>query len=120
VSRAPVRQIVAALLGGFAAGGLLVGVLSLLNHGAGFASCTAMTGFGWTVPLMAGLIIGGVSLLLLDGTGDDSHAAFTDGSLTTTCSSCGSPIRADWRMCPHCGSMLECDMHVVTSGVAER
>lgn len=114
MSRIPIRQMAIALGSGFIAGCVLLGVLALLNGGTGFTSCTAMTGIGWIVPLVAGLIIGGVALLLLDMP-HSSGGASTEQLQASTCASCGSPIISEWRMCPHCGDLLECDMAVSTA-----
>ncbi len=114
MSRVSVRHMVTALGSGFVAGVLMLAVLALLNGGIGFGSCTAMTGLGWIVPLVAGLIIGGVALVLLD-TSQSNADSSADTLRASTCASCGSPIISEWRMCPHCGALLECDMAVSTA-----
>lgn len=117
MSRIPFRQIAMALGTGFIAGCLMLGALALLNGGTGFTSCTAMTGIGWIVPLVAGLIIGGVALLLLDMPHSSAETS-AEELRASTCASCGSPIISEWRMCPHCGDLLECDMAVSTAASA--
>lgn len=111
MSRVSLRHMATAVAGGFLAGIVMLGVLAMLNGGVGFTSCTAMTGLGWMVPLVAGLTIGGVALLLLD-TSESVSGLDSAAMNASTCASCGSPIIAEWRMCPHCGALLECDMAV--------
>jgi hypothetical protein len=97
-----------AILGGLALAALLTAALAVANGTQGIAYCTALR-FGWIVPLFAGLVIGGVALLLLDsrGAGRDS---IRDTSAQWACPACDNPILEDWRMCPYCGQLLSCDM----------
>ncbi len=96
------------LLGSLAAGVTLFGVLAYLNKETGLMSCTATSSLGWTVPLITGLLIAGVVVLLLGSPQEDGDTPADLNS--STCSSCGSPIIDEWRMCPHCGELLECDV----------
>lgn len=96
-------------LSGIAAGGvLMVAVLSLVNGESGFAFCTATGRFGWLVPLVAGLVIGAVSLSLLaedDPVSPDEMRVWDSGF---RCDECGSAVVEAWRLCPSCGHILHC------------
>jgi len=96
-------------LSGLAAGVvLMVAVLSLVNGESGFAFCTATGRLGWLVPLVAGLVIGAVSLsLLTEGDPAASHEA-ADWDSGVRCDECGSPVVEAWRLCPSCGHILSC------------
>lgn len=83
----------------------MLGALSLVNGSHGFRACTATTAFGWIVPLLAGLVIGGVSAVLLHGSGPDYANRRTLRS--SQCPACGSPVIDEWRLCPNCGTFLE-------------
>lgn len=96
------------LLGSLATGVALFAVVAYFNRGTGFSFCTATTGLGWTVPLITGLLIAGVVVLLL-GSAEDTTEAPPE-LRSSTCSACGTSIIDEWRMCPHCGELLECDV----------
>lgn len=105
MSRSPyIRLAVAALLGALAAAAV-IGVLVLVNADAGFSGCTATTGLGWLVPIIAGLVIAWVAFALMSdrpiGSTEESAPA-----VQTRCADCGGIIRGDWRLCPHCGTRL--------------
>ena len=104
-----VRRIVYAVLGGLALAALLIAALAVANGTQGIAYCTASR-FGWMVPLFAGLVIGGVALLLLDSR-NTGRESIRDTSAPSVCPACDKPILEDWRMCPHCGQLLSCDMN---------
>jgi len=103
VSRSPVVRITAALLGGLAAAAALLGVLLVASGEAG-ASGFAVVGLGWLVPLVAGLIVGALSWLLLNDRAEDDPRQLGERTL---CALCGSPVLEDWRLCPYCGSFLK-------------
>ena len=103
---AALGHIAAALVGGSFAGIVVLGTLSFLNRDVGFASCTAMADYVWVTLLLAGLIIGGVILLLLDF--PEADECVSDSTVvTSTCASCGGSIIEDCRLCPHCGEMFD-------------
>jgi len=106
VSRATVQRIVLALAGVAAGAALMVAVLSLVNGDAGFAFCTATGRFGWLVPLVAGLVIGAVSLSLLSDPEGHSALFERDAAPQTMCASCGSPVIEGSRLCPSCGRLI--------------
>ncbi len=109
MARTPARQMIVVIGSGLLAGAVLVGLLFLLGSGDATSS-NAIQRIGWVVPLAAGLVIGGIALVLLGTTDDAKDEA--DDLEAATCASCGSPIIAEWRLCPHCGSLLECDMRI--------
>lgn len=91
----------------FVVAGLAVAAHVLLSRGSDLRVCTATAALGWTVPLVTALLIAGIVMLLLS-TGDDAGDAPTE-LRASTCTVCGSGIIDEWRMCPHCGALLECD-----------
>lgn len=97
-------------LSGLAAGAVLMAaILSLVNGESGFAFTTATGRFGWLVPLVAGLVIGLVSLSLLaerGPSGSDASPVWDSGAV---CDACGSPVTEAWRLCPSCGHILNRD-----------
>lgn len=108
--RAQAKHVAFMALGSLAGAGLVLLALSFVNGGDGFAFCTATARFGWVVPLIAGLVIGGVSLLLLDG-GSRREPEQARELGARSCMSCGSSVIDEWRMCPDCGELLECDVN---------
>jgi hypothetical protein len=79
----------------------LAGAL-LLNSGCGLAGCTAASSWGWTIPLLAGIVAGGVAWLLL---ADDRKGASGGSRFSAECSGCGRAVSGEWRMCPYCGAL---------------
>ena len=64
--------------------------------------------FEWLVALVAGVLIGAVTLILLESR--QSARGDEDSSLASAeCPACGNPILEEWRLCPHCGELLQCD-----------
>lgn len=109
--RSPFAKLVLAVLGGILGVALMLGILSVVNGGKGFVCCTGTTGIGWVVPLIGGLVIGAVSLALL-GSEKDEQPPDEIGLRSSSCPSCGSSILDEWRLCPHCGQLLECQVQV--------
>ena len=104
MSRRPEFRVAAAVFGGVAVAVSLLGILAFMNAGKGFTGCAATTALGWTIPLVAGGLVGFASwLLLVERETDDDHHEFT----ASTCSACGSPVIDDWRMCPYCGHVVQ-------------
>lgn len=112
------KRLALAVIGGLFLTALIFGVAVALSSQNRLGTCTVVMTYGWVVPLVSGLIIGFVALLLLDSArvtgGHESARCDSD------CPSCGKPIDDDWRMCPHCGEMLSCDMSVTASSSAGR
>ncbi|MRR11668.1 zinc ribbon domain-containing protein [bacterium] len=107
--RSPLMRTIMSALGGLLGAVILLGVLAVANGGLGFVTCTGTARSGWIVPLVGGLVIAMASLLLLDPGrhADDDDAVELRAS---ACASCGSPIIDEWRLCPHCGQLLECQV----------
>ncbi len=61
----------------------------------------------WMVSVLAGMLLGLVGLLLFEPPID---APGSDVLKDTSCAACGKQIIEEWRLCPHCGQLLECDM----------
>jgi high-affinity Fe2+/Pb2+ permease len=98
-------RIAIAVVAGLVVAAVLFGAVVAINGSRGFESCSGLLGCGWIVPLLAGLVIGGV-LWLLSG----ESPKYDDGSESpdesATCGSCGDPVMEAWRLCPGCGSHL--------------
>ncbi len=77
-------------------------------------SQSAFARLGWLVPLVAGILIGAITLVLLGGRSSDEREDETPVA-TSECAACGGSILTDWRMCPHCGALLECDTQLPLS-----
>ncbi len=104
--RVLLTRLLLAITGVTAGAVLMLAMLSLINGSQGFAFCTAAGRLGWIVPLIAGLVIGGVSLSLLstDGAADRGRADLV--GMVHACPGCGNAVADDWRLCPSCGRML--------------
>lgn len=97
-----------AVFGGVCAAVLMVGVIAFVNGGLEFAECTGTARAGWIVPLIGGIVIGLVSLALLGSGNEVDHTRETTTLHSSTCVACGNSILDEWRLCPHCGQLLEC------------
>jgi len=92
------------VFGGLAVGVSLLGLLMIANAGQGFAGCTATTALGWTIPLIAGGLVGLASwILLTEREGEDSGRELR----STACEVCGHRVLDEWRLCPYCGTITE-------------
>lgn len=81
-----------------------VGVAVCALRGCGLGSCALGHTFGWVVPLVAAVVLGGSTWLLLgqaDAEDDSTHLP-----AAAECASCRKEILGQWRMCPYCGAML--------------
>lgn len=104
-----IRFTLAALGGALVACAVLWGLV-LVNAGTGFSRCTATTGFGWSVPILAGIVTAGVALVLLKYQPDDDLGSRgMESSDGLACPACGGGVRSSWRLCPHCGELLGSD-----------
>lgn len=90
---------------GATAASMILVLLVAVNAGEGFTRCTATTGAGWLVPLVAVATIAAAARVLLS-TSRASRPADTDQGIVT-CPMCFGEVRGDWRLCPHCGERLE-------------
>lgn len=104
VPRSPLIRFVAAGLTGALAAASIIGVLLIVNAGDGFARCTATTGIGKALPILAGAVIAALAFALLRDKPIDSESPYT--STQACCAACGGIIRGDWRLCPHCGTRV--------------
>ncbi len=98
-SRSPSALFLAAV-----AGAAVFGVLAFLFS---LGPCVALRPTSFGVALASGMLVGITALMLLDSRpiGEDNTNEFN----ATPCAACGSPLIDEWRLCPHCGQMLECE-----------
>jgi len=105
--RSPLVRYAFAAVAGVSAAAVVVWTLMLVNAESGFARCTATTGAGWLVPILAGAIITGVGAVLLnERPRNDANSDATVASERLKCPFCSEDVRASWRLCPSCGSRL--------------
>lgn len=98
-------KLLIAAMAGFAFASLLL-VTLLAAEGQDPSHTTAVTASGWMVPLLAGGLTGLVSWMLLRGTDRKHEDTCTWRTTGVLCPECGGVIRADWRLCPHCGHRI--------------
>lgn len=93
-----------ALLTAAAIGAAVFGVLAF-GFAAGPCGVTGWSSLG--VAITSGMLIGVTALVLLGSRplGADEGEVYQG----TPCASCGAALADEWRLCPHCGQMLECD-----------
>jgi len=103
VARKPVLRLAAAAVGGLVVAAVLLAGILVLNASDGFAGSTAATPLGWTIPLIAGVLVGGLAWLLLSDRRPRSHG---ERPTSVSCTSCGKPCLTTWRLCPYCGTLL--------------
>lgn len=89
---------------------MLAFALALINGDEGFAFCTATGRYGWLVPLVAGLVIGAVSLSLVGDSGGHAESATSFGA-AASCTACGASVMEGSRICPSCGHVPEREPH---------
>ncbi|MDA3937581.1 MAG: hypothetical protein PF636_12140 [Actinomycetota bacterium] len=87
-------------------------LLNAINDGVGFAGCTASAAFGWLLPLLSGALVAVIAWMLIDGDRGDPHVSAADSPESTTCMHCGTSIMQEWKLCPYCGQLRECDMRI--------
>lgn len=76
----------------------IVGPLS----GTGALAVERMGALAWIGPVFAATVVGAIIYAQAHGSRrDDSYLP-----LAGECDSCGGVVRADWRLCPHCGMSL--------------
>ena len=90
----------------------LFAVLHIANRGVVFEGCTATATFGWLIPLLSGALVAVIAWMLMDGDRDDLSASAKDDPKATVCMHCGSGILQEWKLCPYCGQLRECDMRI--------
>lgn len=84
----------------------LMAVLTFSNSDQGSAGSTAAVPFGWTIPLLAAVVLGAVAWTLSvqprqQESGEEPHLR------ARPCSACGKTVMGEWRLCPYCGRMLD-------------
>jgi hypothetical protein len=112
VSRLFIRRFGLAVLGGLMAVSVLVAVVAQVDE-FGFVRPYNLGLLEWVVPVIAGVAVAAVAWLVLEGLPEEDedlpHAA-------ASCPACGRLILDDWRLCPHCGTLVE-DAPVRSAGV---
>jgi len=91
------------LAGAFAASLLVVALV--LTNGGMLSQTTAASNAGWLMPVAAGLTAAGVAWTLTRVRSNSSDDA-ADEHTVTACTTCGGSVFDEWRLCPHCGTML--------------
>jgi hypothetical protein len=103
VHRKSVKRLALVVAGGFVATGSILAAVTFI--GEMYVTGSATAAYGWIIPIITGAVIGLVAFLLLDA--DPVERKPPVEIRSTACSECGAEINDDWRMCPHCGTMLE-------------
>ena len=103
--RVPFTRIVAVVLSGLAVIGVLAVFLVVANAGAGFTLSSVAGAFGWILPIVAGVAVGGLAWSLHRG--GRLRARSKPTLATARCDSCGSAMMESWRLCPYCGDLIE-------------
>ncbi len=98
-----VKRFALIVAGGFVFTGVALAAVAFF--GGAFSADSSTASFGWLVPIIAGAVIGVVAFLLLDS---DRSVSEPEVELrATACETCGAEVMDEWRMCPHCGAMLD-------------
>jgi hypothetical protein len=99
------KRLLAAVAGVVAVVAVLFGLLVAINADWGFSGCTGTSVFGWVLPIVAGLLIGGVAWFLLFSA-PNYTASGEERRHSVPCPSCTKAVMTGWRMCPYCGRVL--------------
>ncbi len=99
------KRLLAATAGVVAVAAVLFGLLLAINADCGFAGCTGTSAFGWTLPIVAGILIGGVAWFLLFSAPNYADLG-RHRPHSIPCPSCRKAVMAGWRLCPYCGRVL--------------
>jgi hypothetical protein len=97
-------------VGGVAFAAALAALLVALMVGDGFSG----SGSGLVSPLVVGGAVGALCWLLLTGPARLERGA--KGPATVRCTSCGTEVYEDWRLCPYCGVSSESDGSLADGG----
>jgi hypothetical protein len=103
VTRVIVKRIGFAVLGGLAT----VSLFTLLAAEAEDRGLARLHGFGifeWVVPVLLGASVGVAAWLVLRSLPPERDVPELSEE---ACPACGRLILDDWRLCPHCGTLLE-------------
>lgn len=104
MAKSRTRGLMLAGAGVVLAAAVVLGLILMVNAEAGFSGCTGTSRFGWMAPLLAASIIGGLAWILL---GQDVRIEQSHAPEAVPCPVCGRDVLGMWRLCPHCGTMLE-------------
>jgi hypothetical protein len=102
VTRVSAKRVGLAVFGGLAAICILTAIAANLDD-SGFAPFGSLGIFMWVMPLILGASVGALAWLLLGGASSEQQGS---GRAELACPVCGRPILANWRLCPHCGSLV--------------
>lgn len=116
MTRRQVMRLVSAVLGGVAVALAFLAGLLVLNSGSDLVGSTAATAAGWMIPMLAGVVAGGVAWALLMEDGAGTRA---DVVLGGRCPDCGRSLAEEWRLCPYCGAMTHVESGVPLSPAEE-
>lgn len=94
--------------------GFAFGILVLLSVAALLLSMLRSTPTTpvWGLALIVGTLVALVALLLLEPAAETHEHDL----VVSSCAACGKPTLEEWRLCPYCGQMLECDMSMPMQG----
>jgi len=109
VNRLTVKRLGFAVLGGLLVVSMLTAVVAEID-GSGWAQLYSLGVLEWIVPIVAGASVGAVAWMIL---GAMPGAAEPPLHTEEACPACGRLILDDWRLCPHCGTLVThgCDAH---------
>jgi hypothetical protein len=92
-------KVLVAILGGAAAlAAVALTVFALANPGI-------LDGVDWVIPVLAGAVVGSLGWLVLA----EAREVESSRSLASDqrCPVCGEQVLSDWRLCPHCGAIID-------------
>lgn len=89
----------------------VIGLAFASRSSENLAFCTIAAPLGWLVAGIAALTIAAVSIVF---TMSVCEKRISDGPelRSSSCAACGGDIIEGWRLCPHCGELLECDVRL--------
>lgn len=105
MTRLSAKRIGFAVLGGLASVSVLTAVAAELDD-SGLARLYNLGVLEWIVPIVAGASVGVCAWLVLKALPEDTEAST---HTEEACPACGRLILDDWRLCPHCGTLVEPD-----------
>lgn len=107
MKRSALKRIGVAILGAMAA----VWALTVWAASTGESMLDRIHALGvtfWVLPLIAGASVGVAAWLVLGTIPEETEDRFRPSE--SACPWCGKPVRDDWRLCPHCGNLIEADL----------
>ena len=97
MSRHTLRNLLATVVGAISIGVVFFGVVVLTRaEGSSFIGGA----LAWLVPVVAGVVVGGVAWAML-------APARISASARERCAHCGALVLEGWRICPHCGHRFD-------------